>query len=376
MTRPLQGLLVVALEQAVAAPICTVRLADAGARVIKVERAEGDFARAYDRVVDGESAYFVWLNRGKESICLDIKEASDLALMRAMILDADVFIQNLAPGAAERAGLGSKYLRQLNEKLITVDISGYGESGPYRDMKAYDMLVQCESGLTSITGSPAGPGRVGISVCDIACGLTAHAAILEALLERARTSKGKRLQVSMFDSLAEWMTVPLLHQEGTGVSPPRVGVAHPSIQPYGSYPTADQSEVVIAIQNDREWRRFCDEILQQPDLGVHELYANNEARCANRESMLEKITAVTSTYTEQQLREKLFDTGIAFASLNDLRALSEHPQLRRQTIATPSGTAQLIAPAARSDDDMLSAGAIPALDEHGDAIRAEFSKSK
>ena len=373
MARPLEGLLVVALEQAVAAPICSSRLADAGARVIKIERAEGDFARAYDSVVDGESAYFVWLNRGKESICMDIKNDSDLELLRSMARKADVFIQNLAPGATTRAGLGSVELRQQNDKLITVDISGYGESGPYREMKAYDMLVQCESGLTSITGSPEGPGRVGISVCDIACGLTAHAAVLEALIERAQTGNGKGLHVSMFDALAEWMTVPLLHQEGTGQAPPRVGVAHPSIQPYGAYPTADDSEVVIAIQNDREWRRFCDKVLDKPELGEHASYANNVSRCENRASMNEEISNVTGTYSEADLRDKLFAASIAFASLNDLLALSEHPHLRRHVVPTPSGSATLVAPAAQVDGESFSSGPIPALNEHGDALRIEFA---
>ena len=376
MARPLEGILVVALEQAVAAPICSSRLADAGARVIKIERAEGDFARAYDSVVDGESAYFVWLNRGKESICLDIKDSRDLELLRTMLRQADVFIQNLAPGATRRAGLGSAELRQQNDKLITVDISGYGEDGPYREMKAYDMLVQCESGLTSITGSPEGPGRVGISVCDIACGLTAHAAVLEALIERAQTGKGKGLHVSMFDALAEWMTVPLLHQEGTGQAPARVGVAHPSIQPYGAYPTADDGEVVIAIQNDREWRRFCDKVLDKPELGEHASYANNVSRCENREAMNEEITAVTSTCSEADLRSKLFAASIAFASLNDMLALSEHPHLRRHVVATPSGSARLVAPAAQTDGEAFSSGAIPALNEHGDALRAEFAKAR
>ena len=373
MARPLEGLLVVALEQAVAAPICSSRLADAGARVIKIERAEGDFARAYDSVVDGESAYFVWLNRGKESICMDIKNSGDLELLRSMLREADVFIQNLAPGATERAGLGSDELRRQNDKLIAVDISGYGEDGPYREMKAYDMLVQCESGLTSITGSPEGPGRVGISVCDIACGLTAHAAVLEALIERAQTGKGKRLHVSMFDALAEWMTVPLLHQEGTGQAPARIGVAHPSIQPYGAYPTADGGEVVIAIQNDREWRRFCDQVLNQPELGKHASYANNVSRCKNRAAMNAEINAVTSIHNEADLRNKLFAASIAFASLNDLLALSEHPHLRRHVVVTPSGSANLVAPAAQAKGEAFSSGAIPALNEHGDALRAEFA---
>jgi len=373
MPGPLQGLLVVALEQAVAAPICTSRLADAGARVIKVERAEGDFARAYDTIVDGQSAYFVWINRGKESICLDIKDEGDLALLNTMLRQADVFIQNLAPGAAERAGLGSEELRTQNEKLITVDISGYGASGPYRDMRAYDMLVQCESGLASITGSPAEPGRVGISICDIACGLSAHAAVLEALIERGRTGRGKAIQVSMFDSIAEWMTVPLLYQEHTGKAPARVGVAHPSIAPYEVYTTSDGNDIVIAIQNNREWLRFCDGVLRRPELGTIGAYKDNESRCANRAALTEDIAAIISLETEHEIRERLINSRIAFASLNDLRALSEHPQLRRCDSATPSGVAHLVAPAAQHDGNEVPSAAIPALNEHGAAIRAEFA---
>lgn len=368
----LQGVFVVSLEQAAAAPLCTARLADAGARVIKIERHEGDFARAYDSVAHGESAYFVWLNRGKESICLDIKDVADFALLQAMLRKADVFVQNLAPGAAERAGLGCAELRKQNEKLITVDISGYGPSGPYRDMRAYDLLVQCESGLTSITGSPAGPGRVGVSICDIACGLSAHAAVLEALIERGRTGVGKSLHVSLFDSIADWLTVPLLHEEGTGHAPARVGIAHPSIAPYGAYETRGGGEVVIAIQNNREWRRFCEQVLRRPELGEHESFLNNELRCANRGSMNEKITTVFSAITEQDVRERLAAAGVAFASVNDLRGLSEHPQLRRCTAATPSGPVQLVAPAAQQDGIDFAPAPVPALDEHGAAIRAEF----
>jgi len=376
MSKPLQGILVVALEQAVAAPICTSRLADAGARVIKIEREEGDFARAYDSVVDGESAYFVWINRGKESICLDIKDADDFKILNAMLLQADVFIQNLSPGAAERAGLGSETLRANNERLITVDISGYGESGPYRDMRAYDMLVQCESGLASITGSPVEPGRVGISICDIACGLSAHAAILEALIQRGRTGTGASLRVSLFDSIAEWMTVPLLYQEYTGQAPARVGIAHPSIAPYEVYTTSDNNNIVIAIQNNREWKRFCEGVLRRPELGTHDAYKDNESRCTNRAAMNENITDVISSHSEEEIRERLLASRIAFASLNDLRALSEHPQLRRCDAATASGTAHLVAPAAQQTGVEFVAAAIPALDEHGTAIRAEFGSSE
>ncbi|MDP6787060.1 MAG: CoA transferase, partial [Rhodospirillales bacterium] len=256
MRETLKGLLVIAVEQAVAAPYCSSRLADAGARVIKVERPEGDFARGYDRVVHGESAYFVWLNRGKESIALDLKDAADRALLARMVGRADVFIQNLAPGAAGRLGFASDALRARHPALVTCDISGYGEEGPYAEMKAYDLLVQAESGLASVTGRPEGPGRVGVSVSDVGAGMYAQAAILEALIERGRTGSGKGIQVSLFDAMADWMTVPLLHQVYGGKAPARVGLAHPSIAPYGVYAAAD-GEVVIAIQNQREWRNFC-----------------------------------------------------------------------------------------------------------------------
>ena len=249
--RPLEGLLVVAMEQAVAAPTCSVKLADAGARVIKIERAEGDFARGYDKAAAGQSSYFVWLNRGKESLTLDIKQAEDKALLARLLAKADVFIQNLAPGAMARAGFGSADLREKHPRLITVDISGYGEEGDYAAMKAYDLLVQAESGLAAITGHPAGPGRVGVSVADIACGMNAHAAVLEALIARGITGRGTGIAVSLFDGIADWMNVPLLYFEGTGRAPERVGLAHPSICPYGAFATADGALVLISILNER-----------------------------------------------------------------------------------------------------------------------------
>jgi itaconate CoA-transferase len=249
MTKPLQGLLVVSLEQAVAAPYCSARLADAGARVIKIERADGDFARAYDSAVQGLSSYFVWLNRGKESLVADIKQTEDAALLHRVVAKADVYIQNLAPGAAARSGFGSHELRARHERLITVDISGYGETGEYATMKAYDLLVQAESGLTMVTGHPAGPGRVGVSIADIGCGMNAYTGVLEALLERSRTGRGKGLQVSLFDAVADWMNVPLLYFEGTGKSPARMGLAHPSICPYGAFATKDGALVLISIQS-------------------------------------------------------------------------------------------------------------------------------
>ena len=245
MSKVLEGLLVVSLEQAVAAPLCTSRLAEAGARVIKLERAEGDFARGYDSVVHGESAYFVWLNRGKQSLRIDLKDPADAALVERMLSKADVFVQNLAPGAAARSGFGSVDLRARYPRLITCDITGYGESGEAAGMKAYDFLIQCEAGLASITGTPDEPARVGVSVADIACGMNAHAAILQALIERGQTGKGRGIALSLFDGLADWMTVPLLHYDYGGKAPARAGLKHPSIAPYGAFPTADGSQIVV-----------------------------------------------------------------------------------------------------------------------------------
>src|ERR687893_2485333 len=263
------------MEQAVAAPYCSSRLADAGARVVKIERAEGDFARGYDAAARGQASYFVWLNRGKESIALDIKTPDDKALLARMVARADVFIQNLAPGAMARAGFGSAELRERHPRLITVDISGYGEEGEYAGMKAYDLLVQAESRLASVTGRPEGPGRVGVSACDIACGMNAHAAVLEALIERGATGRGKGVSVSLFDGMADWMNVPLLYFEGTGISPPRVGLAHPSICPYGAFGTEDGHLVLISIQNEREWARFCAVVLEEADLASRPGYDSN-----------------------------------------------------------------------------------------------------
>ena len=370
--QPLDDLLVIALEQAVAAPYCSSRLADAGARVIKIERAEGDFAREYDHVAGGESAYFTWLNRGKESICLDIKSPGDADLLQRMLRDADVFIQNLAPGAAARAGFDSAALRAGNPRLITVDISGYGESGPYREMKAYDLLVQCETGLASITGAPEQPGRVGVSVCDIACGMYAHAGVLEALVERQRTGRGKGLAVSLFDAMADWMTVPLLHQDYTGQAPQRVGLNHPSIAPYGAYACESGDQVVISIQNNREWRNFCEQVLGRPELVYDPDYRDNVDRCTNRPALDRHINTVFSRMPRSALVERLFDARIAFGSVNSVADLSRHQQLRRSEVATPSGEVALVAPPVISSSGNPALRPVPALDEQGDAIRREF----
>jgi crotonobetainyl-CoA:carnitine CoA-transferase CaiB-like acyl-CoA transferase len=368
----LDGLLVLSLEQAVAAPYCSSRLADAGARVIKVERAEGDFARLYDAAVHGQSSYFVWLNRGKQSLVADIKNREDAALLHRILANADVFIQNLAPGAAARAGFASAELRARHPRLITVDISGYGEAGPYADMKAYDLLVQAESGLAGITGHPAGPGRVGVSVCDIACGMSAHAAVLEALIARGVTGRGRGLQVSLFDAIADWMNVPLLYYEGTGIVPPRAGLAHPSICPYGAFPTADGGEVLVSIQNEREWQGLCTNVLGDTALAFAPGFAGNTARVANRAMVDARVAASFAVLSREQAAAALHAANIAFGFVRDLAGLAAHPALRRSAVVTPQGVANLVAPPAISTQAASGLGAVPALGADSDAIRSEW----
>ena len=376
MTGPLDGLLVVSLEQAVAAPYCSCKLADAGARVIKIERAEGDFARGYDTAVNGLATYFVWLNRGKQSLVADIKQPDDAALLHRILARADVFIQNLAPGAAIRAGFGSDELRARHERLITVDISGYGEGHAYADMKAYDLLVQAESALASITGHPAGPGRVGVSACDIACGMAAHAGVLEALIERGRTGRGKGLKVSLFDGMADWMNVPLLYFEGTGRAPARMGLAHPSITPYGAFDTADGSAVLISIQNEREWQLFCTHFLREPELPRRPGYENNTIRTANRPQVDGHIAAVFATLTRDGAAERLRAGGIAFGFVNRLEDLAHHPALRRAVVQTSTGPASVIAPPVIDSTGPRTLGPVPAIGEHTQLIREEFSANQ
>lgn len=372
---PLSGLLVVSLEQALAAPWCSSRLADAGARVIKIERPEGDFARGYDHVAHGESSYFVWTNRGKESVVLDIKQPEDAALLRRMVARADIFIQNLAPGAAERAGFGSAELRRHHPRLITCDISGYGDSGPCRDMKAYDLLIQCETGLAAITGAPEAPGRVGVSIADIACGMYAHAAILQALYARERTGQGAGLAVSLFDAVADWMTVPLLHSEYGGRAPARVGLNHPSIAPYGAYPAGDGRDVVISIQNEREWRNLCERVLERPDLADDPRFVSNTRRVANRPALDAEIIGGFSRFGHAALVERLRAARIAFGSVNEVADLSDHPHLRRIDVATPTGPVRCVAPPAMVAGEGAShPGRVPALGEHSKALRREFGE--
>ncbi len=370
---PLEGLLVVSIDQAVAAPFCAARLADDGARVIKVERPGGDFARAYDRTVDGESTYFVWLNRGKESIVIDFRDAQDAALLKRMIDGADVFLHNLGPGAAERAGLGAAALLARNPRLVACAITGYGD-GPYRERKAYDLLIQAESGLCSVTGTPDAPGRVGVSVVDIATGMYAHAAIVTALFARERTGRGRALEVSMFDAMAEWMTVPLLHTEYTGRPPGRPGVAHPAIAPYGVFRAADGLEIVISIQSEREWKRFCEEVLERPDMVADPRYASSADRVANRTELDATVAAIFARYDGEALAARLDGAGIAFGNLNTVDRVLSHPHLKRTTVGTPAGTARLPLPPVRTAG--LPTGGladVPALDQHGAAIRAEFA---
>ena len=373
MTGTLDGILVVSLEQAVAAPLCTARLAEAGARVIKIERAEGDFARGYDHVVHGESAYFVWLNRGKESLVLDIKQPDDAALLSRIVATADIFVQNLAPGATTRAGFGSADLRTRHPKLVTVDISGYGEDGPAAAMKAYDFLIQCETGLASITGGINEPGRVGVSVADIACGMNAHAAILEALIARGRTGEGSGIAVSLFDSIADWMTVPLLHHNYAGRAPARAGLHHATIAPYGAYPCGDGRQVVLSIQNEREWRAFCAGLLGQPDLAGDPRFASNSLRCANRPALDATIAAVFGALDAVAVIERLKAAGTAYASLNEVADLSTHPQLRRVETATATGPVALPASPVRWADAPAGPSHVPAIGQHSHAIRREFA---
>jgi len=313
----------------------------------------------------------VWLNRGKESIALDLKK--EAALLHRMIAKADIFVQNLAPGAAERAGFGSKALRARHPRLITCDISGYGSDGPYRDMKAYDLLVQCETGLASITGVSERPGRVGVSVADIACGMHAHAAILEALLLRERTGKGSGISVSLFDAIADWMTVPLLHYDYGGKAPERAGLNHPSIAPYGAYRLGDGSEIVIAIQNEREWSVLCSEVLGKPEVATDPRFCSNVARVANRAALDTIIDGVFCQLPRKEAVRLLREARIAFGSVNNVADLSVHSQLRRIETGTPTGPVRGVAPPALWDGTEFEPRHVPSLDQHGEALRKEFA---
>ena len=362
---PLEGVSVVAVEQAVAAPFCTARLADAGARVVKVERPEGDFARGYDDVVPGgQSSYFVWLNRGKESLILDLAADTGRDRLRGLIAQADILVQNLKRGALDRMGLGVEALRREHPRLIACSISGYGEDGPLANRKAYDLLIQAESGLSSITGGPESEARVGISLVDIATGTTAYAAILEALIARGVTGEGADIRVSLFDVMADWLAVPLLHQEG-GRPPQRVGLAHPSIAPYGVFATREGKRLLISIQSDREWAAFCTLVLRRPDAIEDPRFATNLARTRHRGETDGMAAAAFLAMDAGEAVERLTQADTAFAAVNDMAALSTHPHLRRITVDTPHGPVVFPAPAPIVRGQERSYGPVPGLGEGG-----------
>jgi len=370
----LEGITVVSIEQAVAAPYASGRLAQAGARVIKVERPEGDFARRYDSLVNGDSAYFVWLNHGKESICIDLKQPDEQALLQRLIKSADVFIQNLAPGAAKRLGFGSDDLRRLYPSLIYCSISGFGETGPYAQQKAYDLLIQAESGLCAINGTPDGPARVGVSVCDIAAGMTAYQSILQALFarERDKNKRGRVINVSLYHALADWMNVPYLQYRYGNRDPGRQGLKHPTIAPYGAYPCADNKFLLISVQNEREWSNLCSEVLDNPDLTSADGFANNTDRVANRSTVDSTVAAAFAKRDRDSNIALLEKAGIAYGRLSDLDDLINHPQNKYLTINSQSGPVDLLAPDGR-DESSTNIPAVPFLDQHGEKIRQEFS---
>lgn len=372
---PLEGITVVSLEQAVAAPLATRHLADLGARVVKVERVgDGDFARAYDGAVHGLAAHFVWLNRGKESFAVDLKAPEGIDAVRKLIAGADVFLQNLAPGAVERLGLGADDLRADHPELVVVNMSGYGTAGPMRDRKAYDMLVQSETGLCSITGTPETAVKTGIPTSDIAAGMYALTSIQAALLRRFRTGVGATIDVSMFDATAEWLGYPMYLQMYQGTQVPRMGLSHTSIAPYDKYPTSD-GEILIGVQNDRGWRTLT-EVLGMPELADDPRYATNLERVKRRVEVDALVARATEKFTSADLDEKLAAAGVPAAQLRDLRGLIDHPQLstrdRWREVQTEAGPVRGILPPMNFRDVELPMGSVPALGQHTEAVLAEL----
>lgn len=375
--RPLEGIKVVALEHAIAAPFCTRQLADLGARVIKIERpGVGDFARRYDERVHGLASHFVWTNRSKESLTLDLKQPDAMAALTALVADADVLVQNLAPGAAARLGLGYETLSQKFPRLIVCDISGYGADGPYRDKKAYDLLIQSEGGFLSVTGSPDEPAKAGCSVADIAAGMYAYTNILAALLQRGRTGKGCRIDVSMLESMVEWMSYPMYYAIDGQPPPPRAGASHSTIYPYGPFPAGDGKVVMLGLQNEREWQLFCGEVLHQPELAADVRFATNSARSQARGELRALIVAAFAGMTAAQVIERLDSAGIANAQMRDMHDVWNHPQLaareRWRTIGTPGGDVQALLPPGMPDSFDAPMGPVPAVGEHTDAILHEL----
>jgi crotonobetainyl-CoA:carnitine CoA-transferase CaiB-like acyl-CoA transferase len=369
----LSDLLVVSIEQAVAAPYATSRLAEAGARVIKIEKPPaGDFARRYDAAAHGESTHFVWLNQGKESAVLDFKQPADMQLLRALVHRADVFIHNLAPGAIERAGLRLEKVRQENPRLITCAISGYGENNDYADMRAYDNLVQGEVGVFAVTGNASGPAKVGMSICDISAGVHAYMGILEALLERHRTGRGRHVSVSLFESVADWMSVPILFQQYTGEVAERTGLNHASIAPYGAYAAGDGQPIMISVQNDDEWVRFCATVLQSPEFARHPLFSTNPDRVRHREALNEFIRKALASINKETFIARLRQAQVAYGLIRSVEEVLHHPALSMTEVDTPTGPVQLPRRAIPRTS-LTERKAVPALGAHTEAIRREFA---
>ncbi|MBU3563695.1 MULTISPECIES: CaiB/BaiF CoA-transferase family protein [unclassified Polynucleobacter] len=375
--RPLDGITVVSLEHAIAAPFCTRQLADLGARVIKVERpGGGDFARGYDTQVDGLCSHFVWVNRSKESLTLDLKQPSAIAALKTLLKTADVLVQNLAPGAAARMGLTAEILQKDNPKLILCDISGYGNNGPYRDKKAYDLLIQSEAGFLSVTGTPETPSKAGNSIADIAAGMYAYTNILAALLQRGKTGKGSVIDISMLESLTEWMSFPLYYAYKGAEPPPRNGASHATIYPYGPFKAGDGKTVMLGLQNEREWVQFCETVLENPALAQDERFDRNFKRNEKRTELLEIIDACFSKLTSEQLITRLEKAQIANAHLNDMEGLWKHEQLKARNrwteVDTPNGAiAALLPPGLNSSYDYRM-DPIPAVGDHTDSILKEL----
>jgi len=372
LNRELDGFTVVALEQAVAAPYCSLLLADAGARVIKLERPEGDFCRHYDRAADGQSTWFGWLNRGKESLVLDYTKPDDAALMRRMIARCDVFVHNLAPGALVRHGFDAASLRSTNPSLINLQISGYGTQGPAAEMKAYDFLVQAEAGLCAVTGTADDPARVGVSICDISTGLTGFSAILRALIQRGRTGLGTDLEISMFDVLADWMNMPLLAHRYWPAKPERMGLTHALLSPYGAYRCGDGAELLIAIQNNREWVVLCEKVLERPDLAHDPRFADNAGRVQHRGAVDHAINSVFGAHDRDKIAGMLQSAKIAWSHLSTLDDLSNHPFLRQAVAQFGASTIDLVDLPVKTDSPRPVD--VPLLGQHSVALRQEFSQ--
>lgn len=380
MSRPLDGVTVVTLEHAIAAPFCTRQLADLGARVIKIERpGTGDFARAYDERVDGMASHFVWANRSKESLTLDVKKPAAQAVLEQLLASADVLVQNLAPGAAARLGLSFDALHSRFPQLIVCNISGYGEDGPYRDKKAYDLLIQSESGFLSVTGTPEHPAKAGCSIADIAAGMYAYTNILAALLQRGKTGKGSNIDVSMLESMVEWMSYPLYYAFDGAPPPARSAAAHATIYPYGPFQAGDGNTVMLGLQNEREWQVFCAQVMQQPALATDVRFASNSKRSENRDVLRDLILECFASLTADQVVERLEQAQIANARVNTMADVWQHPQLQARqrwtSVSSPVGEIPALLPPGRTNAYTPRMEAVPALGEHVDAILQELGKT-